>query len=293
MMRLVSFVGVCFLLTACIKEVDYLFTFPGDAMAVVARIDPAEGVTAYLTRGVPPLGEHVLTDLVVDDALVEVIRRSGERSRLRYRGDARYNLPDASFVQAGEQYRLEVSHPDYDTIVSEWVTIPRPIENVVIEQELELDEEMETISRLQVSATDPRGENYYLFEVVADAWNRPQFDLNLDAAFDSEFCEFYDYHPPYGIFFEDACFDRGEFELRAVVKLDGVLNLPPEVLYSNYLIILRHIDPTYYAYQLDRRALEDNRGTILEAPSPSTSNVSGGYGVFLASNSIIGRYPIR
>ena len=61
-----------FILTACTREVGYRYDFPGGAPAVSARIDPAEGLRAFVTRGVPPQGTYNVPDLAMPDARVEV-----------------------------------------------------------------------------------------------------------------------------------------------------------------------------------------------------------------------------
>ncbi len=282
------------LLTACTKEVDYNYDFPGDAIAVVARIDPAEGVTAYVTRGVPPQGTFDLPELTLPDARVEVVTEEGTRLRADFVSGAEFRYPVDSAITAGRRYRLEVTHPDYPPVVSEWVTIPSVIPDVVIERRGATDPfSGNEVSELSFTGLDSTGTDYYLVESYPAGSYRAHFQVRLNADFDTEFCELYNYHLPYGIFFPDLCFNGEDWSFTLAVDEKEFLGGNSPVVYDQFVFAVRHIDATYWSYQLDRLNLDDIRGSILEAISPSTSNVIGGYGVFLASNSIVRLFPVR
>ncbi len=281
------------LLTACTKEVDYNYDFPGDAIAVVARIDPAEGVIAYVTRGVPPQGTFNLPELTLPDARVEVMTEEGTRLRANFVSGAEFRYPVDSVITAGRRYRLEVTHPDYPPVVSEWVTVPPAISDVTIERRTRVDQNIgQEVTDLSFTASDPLGSDYYLIEAYPSGSYDFQLQVELKADFDTEFCELYDYHPPNGIFFRDICFDGEKLDFLLTVEGEEFLYPGSPIQYDHFVFAVRHLDPVYWAYQLDNLNLDDIRGSILEAISPSTSNVTGGYGVFLASNSIVRLFPV-
>ena len=287
-MKLWSLTILLVVLTACTKEVGYRYDFPGDAIAVSARIDPAEGVRAFVTRGVPPQGKFNVPELALPDARVEVVREDGVRFRADFKAGAEFVVAPDSAIVADRRYRLEVSNPDYPPLTSEWVTIPPPIANAAIRRSNGLDPDSnEEVSVLTFSATDAAGPDYYLIEVYPVGYPTYQFQNRFDAAFNAEFCELYNYHPQTGVFFPDLCFDGEEWQFTMTVTDKEYLNQFSSVVYSDFVFVLRHLDATYWSYLMDRINLEDIRGTILEASAPSTGNVTGGYGVFLASNSFV------
>ena len=281
-------------LLACTKEVTYSYDFPGKAIAVVARIDPTEGFTAYVTQGVPPQGSYALEDLIIDDAVVEVVSDDGTRLQAAYEGDARYQAESNSSFESNRRYRLEITHPDYPKVISDWVIIPSPIEAASLERQTRVDNNKnQEVTDLFFSGEDLDGEDFYLVEVYADGGSQPQFQVELSADFDSEFCELYNYHPPNGIFFRDLCFDNESFNFTLTLEENEFQVSGAPFTYDSFVFAIRHLDSTYYNFQLDRLNLDDIRGTILEASSPSTSNLTGGYGVFLASQSFVRRFAVR
>ena len=285
-----------FLLTlaACTKEFDYRYDFPGDAIAVSARIDPAEGVRAFVTRGVPPQGTFDVAGLALPTARVEVVREDGIRLTAGFLEGAAFYVPPDTAIVAGRRYRLEVSHPDYPPVVSEWVTIPPAITNATVTRTDGRDSDSnEEVSVLSFSATDPAGPNYYLIEVYPAGYPTYQFQNRFAAAFNTEFCEFYNYHPSTGVFFPDRCFDGEAWSFTMAVTDREFLTAGNSLAYGDFLFVIRHLDATYWSFLQDRVNLDDIRGSILEASAPSTANVTGGYGVFLASNSFVRVFSVN
>jgi len=267
----------------CTKEVTYNYDYPGDAIAVVARIDPASGLQAFVTRSVPPLDEYETSTLLLPDAVVEVINEAGERTIANYLDGAEFEIIQPGLVAAGQRWKLEVSHPDYPTVISNWVTIPAEISDATLVQSFSNDpSSQELVTNIEFSGRDAPGKNFYLVESYPVMPLKAQFQIRVDAVFDSEFCEFYNYHPPNSIFFPDICFDEETLNFRMT---PDVKEFQFSYDYDRYVFAVRHISETYYNFQLDRLNLDDLRGTILEA-SPSITNVTGGFGVFLASNSV-------
>ena len=287
-----TLIALC--VASCTKEVGYRYDFPGDAIAVSARIDPAEGVVAFVTRGVPPQGSFNIPDLALPNAEVEVVREDGIRLAADFVEGAEFFLPPDTAIVAGRRYRLEVSHPDYPPVTSEWVTIPAAIPEAMVSRSDGLDPDSnDELSILSFTATDPVGSNYYLIEVYPAGYPTSQFQNRFDAAFSAEFCEFYNYHPATGVFFPDLCFEGGKWELTMAVTDKEFLFQSSPIAYSDFVFVIRHLDGTYWSHLQDRLNLNDIRGTILEASAPSTSNVMGRYGVFLALNSFVRVLPVR
>ena len=64
------------------------------------------------------------------------------------------------------------------------------------------------------------------------------------------------------------------------------------IIYDEFVFVVRLLEVTYWSFLRDRQNLDDIRGSILEASSPSISNLEGGYGMFLASNSFLRVFPV-
>ena len=293
-MKLCALTIFLVVLTACTKEVGYRYDFPGDAIAVSARIDPAEGVRAFVTRGVPPQGKFNVSELALPDARVEVVREDGNRFRAAFKAGAEFVAAPDTAIVAGWRYRLEVSHPDYPPVVSEWVTVPPAITNATVTRTNGRDPDSnEEVSVLSFTATDAAGPDYYLIEVYPMGYPTYQFQNRFAAAFNTEFCEFYNYHPSTGVFFPDRCFDGEAWSFTMAVTDREFLTAGNSLAYGDFLFVIRHLDATYWSFLQDRVNLDDIRGSILEASAPSTANVTGGYGVFLASNSFVRVFSVN
>lgn len=275
----------CF--TACSKTVDLNLPFNGPQIAVVAHIDPAEGVRAFVSQTVAPTGEYLIEELKITNASVIVFDEEGNGTSVPQIRPGFYELPSL-VVETGRRYRIEISATSLDTLRSEWVRIPNAVVEPVLESVIMLDERDFGFPNHEIdlffSGIDPVGDTYYLTEVFLDRVNGIDPGYRFFADFDTRFCESENYNLQ---FFPDNCMQEDTFSYRYdpninVINDEGTARVSMEEI----VFALRSIDETYYSYLRDKLRLDGETGAILEA-RPSTTNVTGGVGVFLASNSFL------
>lgn len=277
--------------TGCTKPVEYEFENDGPRLGLSAKIDPRSGFEAFLSSSIAPGMSRSLESLWISDATLTLITDGGQAYPVPAVGQGRYLLPNTAIVDFNERFGVEITHPDFPSVTSDWVSIPAA---VISPQLLRTppntnDPEMDTWTHT-ITAGDPEGDTYYYVEVYPT--NRPayQFQLSVNAAFRLEACDYYNYHPPYGIFFSDVCVVGQRFTMDLMPELNNrAFDVGEELFYTDYEVALRSISSVYYEFQLDRLNLDREEGTIVEA-RPSAFNIQGGYGFFVASNSFVRRF---
>jgi hypothetical protein len=274
------------LFTACTKTIDLNLPFEGPQISVVASIDAAEGVSAFVSRTAPPTGTHLVDELRLTNATVSVFDEDGNEFTVPHRGLGFYELASL-VVEQGKQYRLEVSSAGLETLRSDWVRIPK----AVLEPNLDFTITLDTRNtifpshtiEMDFSGTDPSGDTYYLIDVYPDIVNHRTLIYTFLADFDARFCEVAFFQSP---FFPDNCIQESTFSFQYIPQITVFDDAGERVSLERLVFALRSIDETYYNFLRDKLALDGQTGVILE-PRPSTTNVSGGVGVFLASNSFV------
>jgi hypothetical protein len=274
------------LFTACTKTLDLNLPFEGPQISVVASIDAAEGVSAFVSRTAPPTGTHLVDELRLTNATVSVFDEDGNEFTVPHRGLGFYEL-SSLVVEQGKQYRLAVSSAGLETLRSDWVRIPK----AVIEPNLEVLITLDTLQpiflfhtvELLFNGADPSGDTYYLIDVYPDIVNHRTLIYTFLADFDARFCEVAFFQSP---FFPDNCIQESTFSFEYIPRINVFDDAGERVSLERLVFALRSIDETYYNFLRDKLALDGQTGAILE-PRPSTTNVSGGVGVFLASNSFV------
>jgi hypothetical protein len=274
------------LFTACTKTIDLNLPFEGPQISVVASIDAAEGVSAFVSRTAPPTGTHLVDELRLTNATVSVFDEDGNEFTVPHRGLGFYEL-SSLVVEQGKQYRLAVSSAGLETLRSDWVRIPK----AVIEPNLEVLITLDTLQsiflfhtvELLFNGADPSGDTYYLIDVYPDIVNHRTLIYTFLADFDARFCEVAFFQSP---FFPDNCIQESTFSFEYIPRINVFDDAGERVSLERLVFALRSIDETYYNFLRDKLELDGQTGAILE-PRPSTTNVSGGVGVFLASNSFV------
>ncbi|WP_245748673.1 DUF4249 family protein [Neolewinella agarilytica] len=263
---------------------DTNIPFEGPRISVTARIDPSEGFTAFVNQTAPPTGDQTLSTLTLPEAQV-ILYSSSEAFFVNSQGDGFFSLTNIP-ISESDSFRLEIIAPNLDTLKSKWVIIPPGIEDPFLEEIIELD----TIVpdpftynrvRLNFSGIDPPGDNKYLIEVTHNVNFSSTLFFDFFADFDSESCEVFNFN---SIFFPDICFTNEAWEFTLVPDLFLFTFGGQRLEFEDYIFVVRSIDENYFNYQLDRLNLDDLRGIILE-PRASVTNVTGGEGLFVASNS--------
>jgi hypothetical protein len=191
-------------------------------------------------------------------------------------------------VEQGKQYRLEVSSAGLETLRSDWVRIPKAVLEPRLDFTITLDTTRNPLLlhhtiELDFNGTDPSGDTYYLLDVYADMVNHRTLIYTFLADFDARFCEVAFFKNP---FFPDNCIQESTFSFEYIPRINVFDDAGERVSLERLVFALRSIDETYYNFLRDKLELDGQTGAILE-PRPSTTNVSGGVGVFLASNSFV------
>lgn len=274
------------LFTTCTKTVDLNLPFEGPQISVVASIDPAEGVNAFVSRTAPPTGTHLLDDLRLTNASVSVFDEDGNEFTVPHSGVGFYESASL-VVEQGKRYRLEVSSAGLETLRSDWVRIPKAVLEPSLDFTITLDTRntlfLSHTLEMEFSGTDPSGDTYYLIDAYPDIEDNRTLIYTFLADFDARFCEVAFFNNP---FFPDNCIQESTFSFEYIPRINVFDDAGERVSLERLVFALRSIDEAYYNYQRDKLELDGQTGVILE-PRPSTTNVTGGVGVFLASNSFV------
>ncbi len=283
--KLHTLIILSILLAGCTKELDTFIPFDGSKISVSAIIDPAEGFIAFVSKTAPASGVQQLSELRIDGAEV-ILYSSSARLLVPQQEDGLFRLTDM-LIAENDSFRLEITAPLLDTLRSDWVVIPPAIENPVLEEIVELDTLLpppfnDNLVELHFSAIDPPGANRYLIELKHDANQPSRVYFDFFADFDTESCEVFNYN---SIFFPDKCIENEAWGFTAIPYLQFYDNNNEIIIEPiDYVFTVRSIDENYHSYLLDLLGSDDIRGVILE-PRLSTTNVRGGEGLFVASNS--------
>jgi hypothetical protein len=285
--KILTLVLVIPFIAACSKTVDLALPFNGPQIAVVAHIDPTGGIRAFVTKTAAPTGEFLIEELQISNATVTVFDEEGNASLVPPLRPGFYELPSFNAVTA-QRYRLEISAAGLDTLRSEWVVIPERVVAPDLEVIITLDEPIIGFpnheANLFFSGIDPVGDTYYFTRVFLDREGGIDPGFEFFADFDTRFCEAQQYNY---FFFPDNCMQEDTFSFQYNPNINVINDQGTErVSMEEVVFALRSIDENYYNYQRDKLRLDGETGAILEA-RPATTNVTGGVGVFLASNSFL------
>lgn len=280
-------------LPACQKEeVFRVDGFDPPVLAISARIDPVSGFEASIVRTLPPTEEESfpIEELYVDDAEVTIINQTtGDVFTAENELNGRYSFHDTSAIKFGDCYVLSVLHPDFPAATSAEVCIPaapqvqrftttvEPYQNTGI-----------GIPKINFSINDRSGPSYYLINVATTELNPRSVSIFSIANIDLEFCEYYDSHDPYGIFFTDACFEQKEANFSLYAQIENRFAEDP---INEIEVTISTTTYDYFRYLENFLNLDDIRGWIVE-PVSSYTNITNGIGVFAATNSVKHRVDV-
>jgi len=282
----------CLLVCSCSREIDYEFDYPGDQIAVSAIIDPSIGLEARLTQTFLPGAYRNQAELWIDDADLRLVSDRGEEFVANALGEGRYTIAKEVIEDFSGQFRLLATHDRLPDITSGWVAVPEAVRQPSLMRTLPDNPGQQSIPSAThtFNAIDPPGNTYFFIEIYPNNVPEHQFQLTAESNIDLEVCEFYNYHPPYGIFFPDVCVTDAAFSISLSSRWNRrVYEFGEELFFEEYSVAIRTIDENYFSLLLDRLNLDSIDGTVVEA-RPSTDNIENGVGVFLGRNSFVVSY---
>lgn len=269
---------VLLLATSCTKTVDYNYEYPGDQLAMVARISPQKGLEVSLYQSLPPRGQFRISDYAIVGATVKLFRRDSLLGVASMDQPGRYRLSSIAGMSAGDEFRLEVVHPDYAPLLSEVVRIPSAPRIDEFRSRFITDNGRQR-AFLELSLIDPAGPNFYYAEAIPEVPVPRPLQISFFSPYNLDACQGYS---NYGLLTGDVCFDRQKLAFELDVDYLRVGSQPENYMYKNFVLFIRSIDENYFRFLTENRKLEGIT-TIIEA-RPTYSNISGGFGIFLASN---------
>lgn len=293
---------------ACQTTLDIPLPPHESRLVLNAFLEPGQALDLYLTRSYGPLEAPSIQEQLIADASVQLSIDGQDVGEFVYRdttffpgatGDevsGKYTNPTT--VQSGQQIKVVISHPDYETIEAE-TQIPAPIQIVDarIEQnvvrEIFPDGRGRFQSLLQLTIDDPAGiANYYVVDADIE-YEDPNFPgqplralanvsglarLGEDGVYTSD-----------GGLFGDEDFDGQTETIALLCELPNAFNEPADVQTLDIKTIYVYAiaaDEAYARYQLNLAAQQNGFGgiTILQTePVIVFSNIQNGYGILGSS----------
>jgi hypothetical protein len=280
MKNLMTLLALSLIFSSCEKEIDYEIPDPGDKIVVSGRLEDGQSPKIYLSTSVysmlarEPKTSNIYTAKLYSDAPNSPFELQAvlDPNNLF---DSLYYYTTANTIEAGRNYRLEVSAPNLDP-VSAQTGVPdiTLIENV----------RFDTATRdLRFNFMDKAStSNYYIVE-LRGVDNPYQFYIST-ADPSLEFFSFS--QDPFGegesrtygteAFLDDNQFNGQRKEIN--IRLEDFSNN------NRFYVYLHSISESFYRFRLTEAAGDFNESPFSE-PVQIFSNVSGGYGIIAGSSS--------
>lgn len=280
MKNLITLLALSLIFLSCEKEIDYEIPNPGDKIVVSSRLEDGLSPKIYISTSVysmlarEPRTSNIYTAKLYSDAPNSPFELQAvlDSNNLF---DSLYYYTTANTIEAGKNYRLEVSAPNLEP-VSAQTGVPQItlIENV----------RFDTVTRdLRFNFIDKAStSNYYIVELRSVNSPFPLFISTADPSL-----EFFSFNQdPFGegesrtygteAFLDDNLFNGQRKEI----------NIRLEDFADNYrfYVYLHSISESYYRFRLTQAAGDFSENPFSE-PVQIFSNVSGGYGIIAGTSS--------
>tara|TARA_R110002050_G_scaffold18770_18_gene54558 strand:- start:5311 stop:6177 length:867 start_codon:yes stop_codon:yes gene_type:complete len=280
MKNLIALLALSLIFSSCEKEIDYQIPNPGDKIVVSGRLENGLSPKIYISTSVysmlarEPKTSNIYTAKLYSDAPnspFELLAILDANNMF----DSLYYYTTANTIEAGKNYRLEVSAPNLDP-VSAQTGVPdiTLIENV----------RFDTVTRdLRFNFRDKAStSDYYIVELRSTNGSYPFFISTADPSL-----EFFNFsQDPFGegesrtygteAFLDDNQFNGQGKEIN--IRLEDFSNN------NSFYVYLHSISESYYRFRLTQAAGDFNENPFSE-PVQIFSNVSGGYGVMAGTSS--------
>jgi hypothetical protein len=268
----------------CSKERAYLPDNLPTLLFVNAQIDPNLGVNILVSRAVSTSDTVYIRDLLVNDATIELINENGNRINVPFKNDGKYFLDTLGLnIEAGKKYKLETRVLGLPNVESEWVTIPEMVSPDTIGFALDGG----------FNGDNPTGKGYlqfkprstptnYLLRMSGINDNLPPFRVGFGLEI-TQLCDIY-------LRAGDACFDNtcfgGNTTAKCIINADASRYLPitnENLSFKSIEFQFGSVSKEYQEYLFSLEQPEEWENGLVE-PKPTYTNISGGWGVFFASN---------
>jgi len=277
------------LLASCEKE--HVFNPNQDLpprLFIRAQLDAQSGLDVLVTKAAIGVDTTYFKDLEVYNALVRIISEMGDTVVVPYTASSHYQLPSGILpVEAGKKYLVSVQVPGFETVQSDWVTMPLPIlaSHAVFVQVSGTPDDLFATGQGEVDFIDrPGSRDFYLLRFLGRQHGHPlqRMDYGISSV---QICDLAHYEPIPDAVVRDDCFEGSD---HAQLKLAGNLNIANDdysgqVLPDELLIIFGSVSESYYHFIFSLVQPDGIENGFAE-PKPTYSNIHGGLGVFYTSN---------
>ncbi len=271
-----------FALISCEKEIQYKGEGK-DPVLVLNGINENDSIfRIYLERSYFFLSNESQSDKYIKTGATVTLTNlsSGEIFTMTNSSlDNKYEFP---FVTSQNvKFKIEVSHPDYESISAEMTTVPKINLNAVDTSTFESNNG--TRKKAVLKWNDPVGKNFYFVKVSVfnpeGAYTNMQYFSCLDPVFEDGGSSIVGESEYPEIYFTDELFDGNEKTLEIdfySYKTDSIQNAP---IYTYSLISMNK--ETYQYFISVKKA--SNVGFFTE-PVKVFSNINNGFGIFGSMN---------
>lgn len=291
-MKKLVFVAAVLALFSCEKEIEYQGEGKAPVLVLDAILENGSVPSVRVSRSVFFLSNSSISDASISNAAVKLTNvDSGTEYVLAGDGNGYYYGTDA--ILPNTRYRIEVSHPDYETISSELVTVSNVVLSDIDSSSVGVDYEKRYFVNLQFN--DAQETNFYAIQLSAEVANT-FYDQNMNVVYaDTSWMSPYassndpsiDFRFSQNSFLNDVVYNGGtktvSFEFNQYSLYNGSVGggiswseQTTEVI--GYQGVLKNMSEDMYKYF---KSIQNNDGsTPFSDPVNVHTNVQNGLGIF-------------
>jgi hypothetical protein len=282
------------LLNCCTKETEYKFKGFKEQLVVQAQLSPQKGLSIRVSKTLAPdLAKGVLPQsLLLDDAQVKFYEEDKLIAIVPNAKNGQYLLDSAKLqLKIGFAYVVEVSHKTFGTMSSEKVVLPAPPKVSDTKTSVSPVPDLNGRTQLRISYVldDPHEENFYLFTAQTLLRGKPN-SLNQMTYVDLEIRNLCD---PAGLsqMIRDRCFNGQRINI-ALDFVQPTVYVRPNTIIATYDFVKFTVFNTSSSLYLNSQDRTTGAAFGFSDPNPTYTNMKGGgFGVFVAYNSVTFRLP--
>ena len=291
-MKKLVFVAAVLALFACEKEIEYEGEGKAPVLVLDAILENGSVPLVHVSRSVFFLSNSSVSDASISNAEVKLTNvDSGTEYVLAGGGNGYYYGTDA--ILPNTRYRIEVSHPDYETISSELVTVSNVVLSDIDSSSVGVDYEKRYFVNFHFN--DAQETNFYAIQLSAEK-ETTYFDANMNVVdADTTWMSPYptsndpsvDFRFNQSVFFNDDIFNGSakvfplefnHYSLYNGTYGGGVSWVEQEMQVIGYQGVLRSLSEDTYKYF---KSIENNDGSSpFSDPVNVHTNVQNGLGIF-------------
>ena len=280
-------------LAACEKDIDIPFPDQERKLVIYGLLDPDEIISVDISHTIPTLEKHP-DDFSIKNATVSLFIDSAFVEKLKHQGDGKYISQSNLKPKARRAYHFVVTAPNYDSITTAPVILPKRIRDPIFtfeDSSLNSTNRNESYGILTWEIPNQKGIEEFFGIKINEFRPGGELDRHYNSliGYSEEYEEYCGYFSQREInIFADYCLDEnGSNEVKIGVRTSYFNRDINEFSPLHHLEVhFLKIPPDYYRY-LKSIYQPEGLDLIFSSPQSLYSNVNGGYGFIGTYTSLV------